>query len=123
MVEEFWRAMGLGRIEVAPVCLRRTVAEAEGRHTIGRFTKSQWRHAKFGLHSEHVAIAFAILGRQVVDLETPQCVDALQQIEAGLKLTGHFLLERVLEPHGREMPQARVRLDALATHESGRESD
>ena len=25
---------------------------------------------------------------------------------AGLKLTGHFLLERVLEPHGREMPQA-----------------
>jgi DNA repair protein RecO (recombination protein O) len=33
---------------------------------------------------------------------------------AGLKLTGHFLLERVLAPHGREMPQARLRLDALA---------
>jgi DNA repair protein RecO (recombination protein O) len=32
---------------------------------------------------------------------------------AGLKLTGHFLLERVLTPHGREMPQARLRLDAL----------
>src|SRR5215469_2189862 len=33
---------------------------------------------------------------------------------AGLNLTGHFLLERVLLPHGREMPQARHRLDALA---------
>jgi len=33
---------------------------------------------------------------------------------AGLKLTGYFLLERVLTPHGREMPQARHRLDALA---------
>jgi DNA repair protein RecO (recombination protein O) len=33
---------------------------------------------------------------------------------AGLKLTGHFLLERVLAPNGREMPQARYRLDALA---------
>ena len=32
----------------------------------------------------------------------------------GLALTGHFLLERVLLPHGREMPQARLRLDALA---------
>ncbi len=33
---------------------------------------------------------------------------------AGLALTGHFLLERVLVPQGREMPQARHRLDALA---------
>ena len=33
---------------------------------------------------------------------------------AGLKLTGHFLLERVLRPHGRDMPLARTRLDALA---------
>lgn len=32
----------------------------------------------------------------------------------GLRLTGHFLLERVFVPHGREMPQARHRLDALA---------
>lgn len=32
----------------------------------------------------------------------------------GLKLTGYFLLERVLLPHGREIPQARLRLDALA---------
>lgn len=32
----------------------------------------------------------------------------------GLRLTGYFLLERVLEPHGREMPQARHKMDALA---------
>jgi DNA repair protein RecO (recombination protein O) len=38
----------------------------------------------------------------------------LAQTRAGLKLTGYFLLERVLAPHGREMPQARLRLDALA---------
>jgi len=38
----------------------------------------------------------------------------LAETRAGLKLTGHFLLERVLAPHGREMPQARLRLDALA---------
>jgi DNA repair protein RecO (recombination protein O) len=37
---------------------------------------------------------------------------------AGLKLTGHFLLERVLAPNGREMPQARYRLDALADSQS-----
>jgi DNA repair protein RecO (recombination protein O) len=37
---------------------------------------------------------------------------------AGLKLTGYFLLERVLAPQGREMPQARLRLDALAGSES-----
>ena len=35
-------------------------------------------------------------------------------IAAGLQLTGHFLLERVLEPHGKEMPPARLRLDAIA---------
>jgi DNA repair protein RecO (recombination protein O) len=34
---------------------------------------------------------------------------------AGLRLTGHFLLERVLRPQGRAMPQARLRLDALAS--------
>jgi DNA repair protein RecO (recombination protein O) len=40
------------------------------------------------------------------------------EIIAGLKLTGHFLLERVLLPHGREMPPARNRLDELAARES-----
>lgn len=43
---------------------------------------------------------------------------AAAEITAGLKLTGHFLLERVLLPHGREMPAARNRLDALAARES-----
>ncbi len=42
----------------------------------------------------------------------------LSATRAGLKLTGHFLLERVLVPHGREMPQARHRLDALADSQS-----
>jgi DNA repair protein RecO (recombination protein O) len=42
----------------------------------------------------------------------------LPATRAGLKLTGHFLLERVLAPQGREMPQARLRLDALAARES-----
>ena len=37
---------------------------------------------------------------------------------AGLKLTGHFLAERVLQSHGKEMPPARLRLDALAMRES-----
>jgi DNA repair protein RecO (recombination protein O) len=37
-----------------------------------------------------------------------------QDIAAGLALTGHFLLERVFIPHGKEMPPARLRLDALA---------
>ncbi len=37
-----------------------------------------------------------------------------QDIAGGLALTGHFLLERVLVPHGRQMPPARLRLDALA---------
>jgi DNA repair protein RecO (recombination protein O) len=35
-------------------------------------------------------------------------------IAAGLALTGYFLQERVLIPHGKEMPPARNRLDALA---------
>ena len=39
-------------------------------------------------------------------------------VAAGLKLTAHFLLERVLVPHGKEMPQARLRLDGLAARES-----
>jgi len=39
-------------------------------------------------------------------------------IEAGLRLTGFFLLERVLGPHQRQIPAARSRLDALAGRES-----
>jgi DNA repair protein RecO (recombination protein O) len=39
-------------------------------------------------------------------------------IEAGLRLTEHFLLERVLRPHGRAMPAARHRLGEIAVRES-----
>lgn len=39
-------------------------------------------------------------------------------IAAGLALTGHFLLERVLAPHGKEMPQARLRLESLESSKS-----
>jgi len=40
-------------------------------------------------------------------------------IAAGLALTAHFLTERVLTPHSKELPAARARLDALAAGESG----
>ena len=56
-------------------------------------------------------------------LGSQNAVPTPADIAAGLKLTGHFLLERVLEPHGREMPPARLRLDALAARESQRESE
>jgi DNA repair protein RecO (recombination protein O) len=52
-----------------------------------------------------------LLGNQNAD---PSGAD----IAAGLRLTGHFLLERVLIPHGREMPPARQRLDEFAGRES-----
>lgn len=51
-----------------------------------------------------------LLGTQNAE---PTAADVL----AGLKLTGHFLLDRVLIPHGKEMPAARTRLDALAGRE------
>jgi DNA repair protein RecO (recombination protein O) len=35
------------------------------------------------------------------------------EIASGLALTGHFLLERVLKPHGKALPSARLRLDAI----------
>ena len=40
------------------------------------------------------------------------------EVAAGLALTGHFLLERVLRPHGKPMPPARLRLDAIVVRES-----
>ncbi len=44
----------------------------------------------------------------------PDCVDAVD-VSDGLRLTGHFLLRRVLQPLGKEVPFARQRLtDALA---------
>jgi DNA repair protein RecO (recombination protein O) len=39
-------------------------------------------------------------------------------ILAGLRLTAYFLLDRVLQPHGKELPSARVRLQELAARES-----
>jgi len=39
-------------------------------------------------------------------------------IFGGLKLTSYFLLDRVLQPHGKDFPQARIRLADLAARES-----
>ena len=49
-----------------------------------------------------------------------QSSDASQASEtaAGLRLTGYFLLERVLRPHGRDMPLARTRLDGILPESS-----
>jgi DNA repair protein RecO (recombination protein O) len=43
---------------------------------------------------------------------------SMAEISAGLRLTGHFLLERVLLPHERQMPAARSRLQSHAGRES-----
>jgi DNA repair protein RecO (recombination protein O) len=51
-------------------------------------------------------------------LDTGADEPTMQDIAAGLALTGHFLLERVLAPHGKDMPPARLRLDALAGSQS-----
>jgi DNA repair protein RecO (recombination protein O) len=45
---------------------------------------------------------------------SPEAADVI----AGLGLTGHFLLDRVLVPHGKDMPAARLRLEDLARRES-----
>ena len=45
---------------------------------------------------------------------TPDAADVI----AGLRLTAHFLLDRVLATHGKEMPAARLRLEDLAGRES-----
>lgn len=39
-------------------------------------------------------------------------------IRAGLRLTAYFLLDRVLRPHGKEIPPARLRLEEFASRES-----
>jgi DNA repair protein RecO (recombination protein O) len=52
-----------------------------------------------------------LLGSQNTE---PSPADILQ----GLKLTAYFLLDRVLQPHGKTLPQARVRLAELAHRES-----
>jgi DNA repair protein RecO (recombination protein O) len=52
-----------------------------------------------------------LLGSQNAD---PSSADVV----AGLKLTAYFLLDRVLQPHGKELPQARIRFQELAARES-----
>ena len=63
-------------------------------------------------------------------LGTQQQMPDLAAARAGLRLTGHFLIERVFKLNGRDMPPARHRLDALADSQSrqaldslGRESE
>jgi DNA repair protein RecO (recombination protein O) len=51
-------------------------------------------------------------------LGTQNATPDTAEVAAGLRLTGHFLLERLLHPHGREMPAARLQLDGLAARES-----
>jgi DNA repair protein RecO (recombination protein O) len=51
-------------------------------------------------------------------LGTQNAIPANAEVAAGLRLTGHFLLERLLHPNGREMPPARLQLDGLAARES-----
>ena len=43
---------------------------------------------------------------------------SFSDVVAGLKLTAYFLLDRVLQPHGKELPQARIRLQERAARES-----
>lgn len=50
-----------------------------------------------------------LLGSQSADISRTDIAD-------GLRLTEHFLLERVLRPHNRETPSARLRLDERACH-------
>jgi DNA repair protein RecO (recombination protein O) len=52
-----------------------------------------------------------------------QAAVTVDDILAGLRLTGHFLAERVFLPHGRQIPPARMRLEELARAETGPESD
>lgn len=51
-------------------------------------------------------------------LGSQNAVPDMVEIEAGLRLTEHFLVDRVLAPHGRTMPAARHRLSTLALAES-----
>jgi DNA repair protein RecO (recombination protein O) len=50
----------------------------------------------------------------------PAAEPADGEVAAGLALTGHFLLDRVLRPHGKELPPARMRLDSIAAPESSK---
>ena len=47
-------------------------------------------------------------------IEARASAPSADEVVAGLALTGYFLLERVLEPHDKEMPPARLKLDEIA---------
>jgi DNA repair protein RecO (recombination protein O) len=51
-------------------------------------------------------------------LGAQNAVPDVRDIGAGLRLTEHFLLERVLQPHGKQLPPERVRLHELTDRES-----
>ena len=72
-----------------------------------------------GLAPRHRSAAAA---RRVVQppflLGAQNAAPSLADVADGLKLTGHFLAERVLIPHNREMPAARLRLEERAARES-----
>jgi DNA repair protein RecO (recombination protein O) len=51
-------------------------------------------------------------------LGSQNAVPSAAGIAEGLRLTEHFLLERVLRPHGRSMPAARLRLGEMAARDS-----
>jgi len=51
-------------------------------------------------------------------LEPAKAAPTREEIADGLRLTGYFLQDRVLAPHHRPIPSARLRLDALAAPES-----
>ena len=42
----------------------------------------------------------------------------MAEVAAGLRLTAYFLLDRVLVPHNKALPAARIRLEELASRES-----
>jgi DNA repair protein RecO (recombination protein O) len=50
--------------------------------------------------------------------QSAEAAPTREEIADGLRLTGYFLRERVLLPHHRPVPPARMRLDALAEPES-----
>ncbi|HLY06259.1 MAG TPA: DNA repair protein RecO [Rhizomicrobium sp.] len=51
-------------------------------------------------------------------LQSAEAAPTRSDIADGMRLTGYFLQERVLAPHHRPIPPARLRLDALAAPES-----
>ena len=61
-----------------------------------------------GIYAARLFSLPAFLVHSHADEPTPN------DIIAGLTLTGHFLQQRVLQPHGKQMPPARLRLESFA---------